>query len=132
MNKENLKLLPMPPLSAAECYPYQPLYNLPPTYKEGARKVVLIRDLINNDGRPSWKAGTKGVIIPIRSIDLAELFENVRMYYEHFTEWEKHGGYYPCRLDKTYDFFPFYMNKRGKIRPSQYHAHISFADFQYL
>lgn len=119
----------MPSLSTAEYY--NPLYNLPSTYKEGSKKVILIRNLIHYEGCPSWKAGTTGVIIPIRSIDLAELFENIRMYYEHFTEWEKHGGYYPCRLDKTYDF-PFYTNKQGKIRPSQYHAHISFADFQYL
>lgn len=132
MNKEFQKLLSMPPRSAVECYPYQPLYNLPPTYKEGAKKVILVRDLFHNDGRPSWKAGTKGVIIPIQRLALAELFENVRMFYEHYADWKKHGGYYPCRLDRTYDFFPFYTNKQGKIRPSQYHTHISFADFQYL
>lgn len=132
MNKETLKLLPMPPRNARECYPYESLYNLPPTYKEGAKKVVLIRDLIQYNGKPLWKTGTEGVIIPIQRTALAELFENVRMYHEHFSEWQKHGGYYPCRLDQTYDFFPLYTNKKGQIRPSQYHTHISFADFQYL
>lgn len=132
MNEKYLRLLPMPPRSAGECYPYEPPYNLPPTYKEGAQKVILIRDLIHYDDRPSWKAGTKGVIIPIQRIDLAELFENIQMYYEHFSEWKKYGGYYPCRLDQTYDFFPFYSDKNGKIRPSKYHTHISFADFQYI
>lgn len=132
MKKETQKLLPMPPQSATECYPYESLYNLPPTYKEGAKKVILVRDLFHGDGRPSWKAGTKGVIIPIQRRALAELFENVRMFHEHYADWKKHGGYYPCRLDCTYDFFPLYTNKQGKIRPSQYHTHISFADFQYL
>lgn len=122
----------MPPLSAKECYPYEPLYNLPPTFKEGARKVVLIRDLFHYAGRPSWKAGTKGVVIPIRHFDLAERFEQVKIFFENYTEWRKHKGYYPCRLDKTYDFFPYYTNKKGVVRLSIYHSHISFADFQYL
>lgn len=132
MEKEMQKLLPMPPLSMKECYPYEPPYNLPPTFKEGACKVVLIRDLFHNDGRPSWKAGTKGVVIPIRRSGLAELFENVKKFFEDYPEWAKHNGYYPCRLDKTYDFFPYYTNKKGLVRLSIYHTHISFMDFQYI
>ena len=132
MEKETQKSLPMPPLSARECYPYEPLYNLPPTLKEGARKVVLIRDLHLYDGRPSWKTGTKGVVIPILRMDLATMFEHLRIFYERYEEWKKHGGYYPCRLDQTYDFFPYYTNKEGKVRLSVHHTHISFTDFQYL
>lgn len=132
MEKESPKLLPMPPLSAIECYPYEPLYNLPPTLKEGARKVVLIRDLYLYDGRPSWKAGTQGVIIPISRSALGELFKYIQMFFENYLEWSQQGGYYPCRLHRTYDFFPYYKNKEGKKRLSMYHTHISFTDFQYL
>ena len=126
------KLLPMPPLSTKECYPYEPLYNLPPTFKEGARKVVLVRDLFLYDGRPSWKAGTKGVVIPIQRSGLAELFENVKTFFGNYPEWTRHHGYYPCRLDKTYDFFPYYTNKKGMVCLSIYHTHIGFTDFQYV
>ena len=41
MEKETQKLLPMPPLGMKECYPYEPLYNLPPTFKEGVVKSCL-------------------------------------------------------------------------------------------
>jgi len=132
MEKEMQKLLPMPPLSTKECYPYEPLYNLPPTFKEGARKVVLVRDLFLYDGRPSWKAGTKGVVIPIQRSGLAELFENVKTFFGNYPEWTRHHGYYPCRLDKTYDFFPYYTNKKGMVCLSIYHTHIGFTDFQYV
>lgn len=132
MEKEMQKLLPMPPLSTKECYPYEPLYNLPPTFKEGARKVVLVRDLFLYDGRPSWKAGTKGVVIPIQRSGLAELFENVKTFFGNYPEWTRHHGYYPCRLDKTYDFFPYYTNKKGMVCQSIYHTHIGFTDFQYV
>lgn len=132
MEKEMQKLLPMPPLSTKECYPYEPLYNLPPTFKEGARKVVLVRDLFLYDGRPSWKAGTKGVVIPIQRSGLAELFENVKTFFGNYPEWTRHHGYYPCRLDKTYDFFPYYTNKKGMVCLSIYHTHIGFTDFQYI
>lgn len=132
MEKEMQKLLPMPPLSTKECYPYEPLYNLPPTFKEGARKVVLVRDLFLYDGRPSWKAGTKGVVIPIQRSGLAELFENVKTFFGNYPEWTRHHGYYPYRLDKTYDFFPYYTNKKGMVCLSIYHTHIGFTDFQYV
>lgn len=110
----------------------EPLYNLPPTYKEGAKKVVLVKDIIHYDGRMGYRAGTAGVIIPIRQTNLARLFEEVHMFYEHYHEWKKWGGYYKCRTDCTYDFFPFFKDKKGKIRPSQYHTYISFTDFRYL
>lgn len=130
--KDEPKLLSMPAKSLRGYYFDEALYNLPPTYKEGARKVILIRDLFHYDGRESWKAGTKGVIMPLLQRNLADQFEHLEIFYGDYSYWKKSNGYYPCRLDKTYDFFPFYVNKHGKTRPSQYHTYISYFDFEYL
>lgn len=122
-----MKLLPM---STDYFYPCRPLHNLPPTKKEGARKVVLTRDHFYNDGRISYKAGTRGVVIPIWDGAMQHLFREINEFFEDYEWWKKSKS--RCRTDRVYDFFPLYQNRKtGKIQISQYHSHISRFDFMY-
>lgn len=107
-------------------------YDHPPRKKDGARKVVLVRDIINPyTGKllGGYTKGTEGMIIPIDDNNLQRLFLKNK-------EWLL--GESLClsdcqRLDKTYDFFRYGTHyKTRKYELTHWHTYISRFDFEYI
>jgi len=126
-----MKLLPM----ILEPYHYlltAKRYDHPPRIKDGGRRAVLIRDIINphtGELLGGYKKGIEGVVIPIDDNCLQQRF------LEHL-EWMRTGdGTYTKieRLDRTYDFFRYHTHhKTGKYELSHWHTYISRFDFEYV
>ena len=123
-------LLPMPKRYTYFC---RPLHNHPPTFKEGAKKVVLTKAIYYPDGKLMHDVGCEGVIIPVSDCTLMDLFESVHLFHTDYKKWKDCCLHNECRLDKVYDFFYYYTHKKTKKkRISIYHSYISLSDFKYL
>lgn len=108
----------------------KPTYNLPPRYIEGARKAIIIRNIISdNDGRLLLKKGMTGVVIPFHDRHLYQIFGEFYNWISRGLLWES-KGFAKARLDQTYDFFHHY-EKDGKKIVGSWHTYISFFDFEY-
>ena len=109
------------------------LYNSPPTYSEGAKKVRIIR-------RPeqfndlNWKHCRDGVVLPVPAGGLYNKMQNNKEWFDAGFGFKKYKWVQDAaRLDKSWDYYPFYLNpKTGRKQISIYHYHICRFDFEYI
>lgn len=107
-------------------------YSHPPRLKEGARKAIVIRNIIcESDGRILLKKGTTGLVIPLRAQNLYVLFEKHANWLFKGFLWNHFPHFGAARLDQTYDFF-HHFTKDGKTSVGTWHTYISFFDFEYM
>lgn len=106
-------------------------YNLPPLKREGYKKVILTRNVYSSTrNQLLFKKGTEGVIVPLWQQGVYEKFRQFHIWISKGLYWNNGLGI--SRLDKVYDFFPYYIDNDGKGQLSHWHAHVSYFDFRYI
>ena len=111
-------------------------YNMPPTFKEGAKKIITT-DKIAELG---LKPGHKGVVISLDEWQLCGKIDDYNKAVADFNYWHNqlHYKFGDCcftelpDLSLVYDYFPYYTTPKGNIQLSGYHSHIRREHFKYI
>lgn len=108
---------------------------MPPTFKEGARRIITT-DRIKEIG---LTPGCKGVVIVLDDRQLWRKMHDYKIAIEGFDYWHNklkypfgYGFTMLPDLTRVYDYFTYYTTPEGKIQLSGYHSHISREHFEYI